>query len=650
MELPVIQGIGRPGAEDDAPILGIDLGTTHSLVAVYRDGRPEVLCDEDGEALLPSVVSFPADGGAPVVGSEARRRAELEPERTVHSAKRLVGRSAADLGETLASLPYRVVDADGEMAVVDLGERTVSPQEVAAHVLRACRRRAARALGLDEARLTRAVVTVPAYFDDAQRQATRVAARLAGLEVVRMVNEPTAAALAYGLDRKGASRVAVYDLGGGTFDVSVLELDDGTFRVVATAGDTHLGGDDFDRAIVEHVASEVREEHGVDLLAEPAARIALLHVAEEVKKELSRSDVAEFRFHDSASGLLVRRPIGVIEFQNWIAPLVQRTLDLAARALADAGLTTSDLDEVVLVGGSTRVPLVRAAVEQWFGRVPHARLDPDQVVALGAAVQAGVLGGKVPGALLLDVTPLTLGIETADGAVAALIPRNSPIPTSAGETFTTFVDGQTAIELTVVQGEREMARDNRVLGRFQLRGLPPLPAGLPRVEVRFQLDADGVLRVHARETHSDVEAEITVEPRHGLTDEAVERMLEEAWTHAEEDLEARRRADALLRLQTDVRSVEKHLGEARRGLDKDALIRLEEALEDAQDLLEETAAGEVPPPQRVQGVVDELEAAALPLAELLMDRVVTTAVQGRTVEEVAAEPVPPAPQDEGNAS
>jgi molecular chaperone DnaK (HSP70) len=627
MELPVVQASA-------GPILGIDLGTTHSLVAVLERGVPRVLLGEGGDPLLPSVVSFPR-GGKPVVGRAALERAALDPQRTIHSSKRLIGRARADLGADADALPYAVVDApDRAMAVVDLGERTVSPQEVAGFVLAACRRRAAQALGMPEKRLGRAVITVPAYFDDAQRQATRDAARFAGLEVVRMVNEPTAAALAYGLDARGAQRVAVYDLGGGTFDLSVLELDDGVYRVLATCGDTRLGGDDFDGAIVTRMAAEMRAQTGVDVLADAGARAALRMIAEQVKQRLSSVEEAEFVYRDAAAGIAWRRTIGVIEFQNWIAPLVQRTLDLCDRALADAGLAKHELDEIVLVGGSTRVPLVRAAVRAWGGREPNARLDPDQVVALGAAVQAGVLGGQVAGTLLLDVTPLSLGIATAEGGVAHLIPRNAAIPATATDAFTTFVDGQTAVKFTVVQGERELARDNRTLGEFTLRGIPPMPAGLPRLEVRFTLDADGVLRVAARETRSGAAAEIEVAPRHGLTDAEVERMLKDAWDHAEEDLRARRVADLRERLEIVLRAARKQKS-AGAALDARTRARIAEACEDADDAL---ATGEAATPGALQGALDELEAATLPLAEALMDALAAGALRGKRLEELEARP------------
>ena len=629
MELPVL---GQSPAEDPrAPILGIDLGTTNSLVAVFQHGAPRVLADADGSTSVPSVVSFPR-GGAPLVGTAARERARIDPQRTVHSAKRLVGRSVADLGAQSAMLPYRVVDAeDRAMAMIDLGDRLVSPQEVSAQILLECRRRAAVALKLDAAELTRVVITVPAYFDDAQRQATRRAATLAGLEVMRIVNEPTAAALAYGLDRHDARRVVVYDLGGGTFDVSVLDLEDGVFRVLSTAGDTHLGGDDFDRAILVHAAARIRAEHGVDVLADPGARAAMRMAAERTKIALSAAESAEFVYHDAEAGIAWREEIGWRQFQEWIAPLVQRTLDLCAGALVDAGMTPEEVDEVVLVGGSSRVPLVKAAVAGLFGRPAHDEIDPEQVVALGAAVQAGVLGGQVRNALLLDVTPLSLGIETAEGAVSKLIQRNAAIPAEATEGFTTFVDGQTAVKFNVVQGERELAKDNRSLGEFTLRGIPPMAAGLPRIGVRFRLDADGVLRVRALEERSGVDAEIEVRPKHGLTDSEVERMLADAWSHASEDMEERQRVDLRSRIEVVLRAVRRHLETARERLTPEQLRRLEEAAEDAAE------AGAVDEPPRLKGLLDELEEAAFPLAERLMEAVAEDAVKDRAVSELLPE-------------
>ncbi|MGB0952375.1 MAG: Fe-S protein assembly chaperone HscA [Planctomycetota bacterium] len=628
IELPIL---GQEPQDDAGPILGIDLGTTHSLVAVYQHGEARVLTSEEGDPLLPSVVSYPSDG-APVVGRAALERSRVEPERTVFSAKRLIGRGMKDLAATAATLPYRLVDAeDREMVHIDLGDRRITPQEVSAQILAACRDRAMVQLKLPQEKLNRAVITVPAYFDDAQRQATRRAAQLAGLEVMRMVSEPTAAALAYGIDKKESARVVVYDLGGGTFDVSVLELQDGVFRVLSTSGDTHLGGDDFDRAILVQCAAEIQQQSGVDVLADPAARMALRLVAENTKKALSESEEAEFVYHDPSAGIAYRRMIDWRTFQGWIAPLVQRTLDGCAMALHDAQLTPEDISDVLLVGGSTRVPLVKAAVAQMFNRPANDELNPDQVVAMGAAIQAGVLGGEVRNALLLDVTPLSLGIVTAEGTVSKLINRNSSIPAQAKEGFTTFVDGQTAVKFTIVQGEREMASDNRVLGEFVLRGLPPQPAGLPQIGVRFSLDADGVLHVRAKEERSGVAAETLVKPKHGLTDEEVETMLADAWENAESDLVTRRVMDLRGQLTNVKRAVEKNLELARERMSASDLERLEDAYEDAED------ADHIADPGPLKGILDELEEAAHPLAELLMNQVASEAVRDQKVTDLIDE-------------
>lgn len=628
IELPIL---GQEPQDDAGPILGIDLGTTHSLVAVYQHGEARVLTNDEGDPLLPSVVSYPADG-APVVGRPALERARVEPQRTVFSAKRLIGRGLRDLAATAATLPYRLVDAeDREMVQIDLGDRRITPQEVSAQILAACRDRAMQQLKLPQEKLNRVVITVPAYFDDAQRQATRRSAQLAGLEVMRMVSEPTAAALAYGIDKKESARVVVYDLGGGTFDVSVLELQDGVFRVLSTSGDTHLGGDDFDRAILVQCAAEIQQQSGVDVLADPAARMALRLVAENTKKALSESEEAEFVYHDPAAGIAYRRMIDWRTFQGWIAPLVQRTLDGCAMALHDAQLTPEDISDVLLVGGSTRVPLVKAAVAQMFNRPANDELDPDQVVAMGAAIQAGVLGGEVRNALLLDVTPLSLGIVTAEGTVSKLINRNSSIPVQAKEGFTTFVDGQTAVKFTIVQGEREMASDNRVLGEFVLRGLPPQPAGLPQIGVKFSLDADGVLHVRAKEERSGVAAETVVKPKHGLTDEEVETMLADAWENAESDLVTRRVMDLRGQLANVKRAVEKNLELARERMSGSELERLEDAYEDAED------ADHIADPGPLKGILDELEEAAHPLAELLMNQVASEAVRDQKVTDLIDE-------------
>lgn len=633
IELPIYGQDNALPAAEDGPILGIDLGTTHSLVAVYQHGRPRVLTDEHGDPLLPSVVGYPeqmSQGQPSAVGREAQKQASTNPTRTIHSVKRLIGRSIKDLGHELATLPYQLASAednDGGVRIV-LGEWRLTPEEVSAHILTACRERAAAALKMAPQSLQRAVITVPAYFDDAQRQATRTAARLAGLEVLRLVGEPTAAALAYGLDKREQAKIVVYDLGGGTFDISILELADGVFRVLSTAGDTHLGGDDFDRVIMVDCAEEIRRLHGFDALADPESRTKLRLIAEQVKKTLSGQEETTFRFSHAASATEYERTIDWRMFQRWIAPLVQRTLDHTALALKDAALRPEDIDEVVLVGGSTRVPLVKAAVAQFFGQPANDELDPDQVVALGAAIQAGILGGAVRDALLLDVTPLSLGIVTADGTVSRVIERNASIPAQAKEGFTTYVDGQTAIKFTVVQGEREMAADNRTLGEFELRGIPSMPAGLPQVAVQFLLDANGMLQVKAKEQSSGIEAKIEIAPKHGLTDEQVETMLQKAWDHADQDLELRRRAEVKSRLEQVMIAVTKHLEQAKASLSKLDWQRLQEAYEDAQAIDEQTTV------EGIRGRLDELEQAANPLAQLLMNDVAMEAVRDQKVSDL----------------
>lgn len=555
------------------PILGIDLGTTNSLVAVVAaDGSltPRCMADEAGRNLLPSVVRYDALGKVEAVGIAAREHAVEFPERTIASIKRLMGRSLKDAAPDLGYLAYRVVEGPNSTARVELPEgKVVSPQEVSSVILRALRERAGRALGVD---VTRAVVTVPAYFDDAQRQATRDAGRLAGLEVVRIVNEPTAAALAYGIGVRDTSpqTIAVFDLGGGTFDVSVLRItpaegapgigqqasgghgaEPAYFQVLATSGDTHLGGDDVDNLLADLVLNELTAITGSRPMLTPSERQALRSAAEAAKIALSTGETAIIGLE--IGGVRHARDITRGEFENLITPWVARAIACCRVALKDAKVSPADISRVVMVGGSTRIPLVRERVEEFFGAVPYTALNPDEVVALGAAVQASILSGYTRSALLLDVIPLSLGIETVGGAVAKLIVKNSSVPARATEMFSTSVDNQTSIKLQVLQGEREMASDCRSLGVFHLRGIPAMPAGIPQVQVEFLVDANGVLNVSAVERRSGKRAELQIVPNHGLTREEVERIEAESLANAREDMTRHRIVDLVANSKLDAK-------------------------------------------------------------------------------------------------
>ncbi len=535
-------------------VLGIDLGTTNSLAAVMTADGPRVLRDAQGEALIPSVVTY-LEGGGHVVGREARALTLELPARTVSSVKRLIGRAGDEVDDEARHLAYPVRQGERGLARIVIDDREISPEEVSALVLQKVRAVAEAAL---DQPIRGAVITVPAYFDDAQRQATKDAAALAGIECLRIVNEPTAAALGYGLGGRHEGTVMVYDLGGGTFDVTVLKIQNCVFQVLATAGDTHLGGDDFDRLLVERILDVLRQNDADADTLSPYVRQAVHRSAEQLKMRLSTEDSAALQL-DLGDGRQTELVVTRAEFEAAIAPLVDKTLQSCRRAMADAGLEFSQLDDVVLVGGSTRVPMVRAALAELTDKQPHTEIDPDQAVAFGAAVQADVLSGGSKAVLLLDVIPLSLGIETMGGVVSKLILRNSTIPTAVTEEFSTQVDNQTGVDINIYQGEREKVEDCRKLGAFKLTGIPPAPAGLPRVAVTFMVDADGVLRVNATEQRSGAAASISVLPSFGLTRDEVRRMMHESIEHAGEDMAAREAAELRNKATAMVRGTRKAL-------------------------------------------------------------------------------------------
>jgi Fe-S protein assembly chaperone HscA len=609
------------------PILGIDLGTTNSLAAVWLDGRPQVLRHDGSDGRVPSALYFPEDGGQPLVGKAVRERALVDPRGTVFSVKRFMGRGLADVTEDLPSVQFEAGEGTHGLIEFDIRGKKYTPQELSALILMRVHDQACNALGGQH--IERAVITVPAYFDDTQRQATRDAARLAGLDVVRIINEPTAASLAYGLDQKKNGTIAVYDLGGGTFDISILSIEDGVFRVLATSGDTHLGGDDLDRLLAGLALEELRPRVGEETAKDPAFLQALRLAAERAKIELSHKLEAEYHLVVPESDLRYHREVKRSEFDALAKPIIERTLDACRLVLSDANLEPKDIDEVVLVGGSTRVPAVRAAVQAFFGRVPHMELNPDEVVALGAAVQGHVLAGGTRDILLMDVVSLSLGLETIGGGIDKVIMRNSPVPCQATETYTTNVDNQTGIDFNVLQGERELARDCRSLGQFKLTGIPPMPAGMARVAVRFQIDANGLLSVTAREQATGKTTSIEVQPMHGLTDDEVETMLKASYDHAQEDFDNRRIADLKVEIERMSRATRAHFDSAKAHLDRETVEDIDAALA-AGD-----AAAASDDPDAIQKVRDELERATLPLAAVLMDAVAKQAVAGKTLDEVS---------------
>jgi molecular chaperone DnaK len=599
-----------------AKIIGIDLGTTNSVVAVMEGGEPKVITNPEGGRLTPSVVAV-GKNGERFVGQVAKRQAITNPENTIFSIKRFMGRKFSEVNEEKQLVPYKVVAGSQSEACVVLGDKNFPPPEISAMILQKMRSAAEEYLG---EKVEKAVITVPAYFNDSQRQATKDAGRIAGLEVVRIVNEPTAAALAYGLDKKKDETIAVYDFGGGTFDISILEVGEGVVEVKSTNGDTHLGGDNIDQRLMNWIIQEFRKEQGIDLSIDKMAVQRLREAAEKAKMELSTVMESEinlpFITADASGPKHLNMRLTRSKFEQMVEDILQRSVAPCRQALADAGLKPTDIDEVVLVGGSTRIPRVQQIVRELFGKEPHKGVNPDEVVAVGAAVQAGVLGGEVKDLLLLDVTPLSLGIETLGGVTTKLIERNTTIPTRKSEIFSTAADNQTSVEIHVLQGERAMARDNRTLGKFHLVGIPPAPRGIPQIEVTFDIDANGIVNVSAKDLGTNKEQKITITASSGLSKDEIERMTRDAQSHADEDGKNKEKIEVRNKLDGQVYSMEKLLKENREKIADAEATAVESAIGKAKSALESNSSSAA----ELNTALEELTAASHRLAEVMYQK------------------------------